>query len=99
MGRFLLGFAAGLMLLPALAFLYVYFGYAPVATAAPALPLERKITSMALHARIEKEAPKQPGAPATEENLTAGARTYLQYCAVCHGLSGQPPTPTSKGMF
>jgi len=44
MRRFLLGFIIGVILLPLFAFSYIYFGYAPVATAAPPFPLERKIT-------------------------------------------------------
>ena len=99
MGRFLLGFIIGLIILPVIAFLYVRFGYAPVATAAPPFPLERRLAGMALHARIEKEAPKQPGVPATEANLLRGAHVYRDYCAVCHGMPGQPESATAKGMF
>jgi thiosulfate dehydrogenase len=99
MGKFLLGLLIGLILLPAFAFLYILSGYAPVATAAPPFPMERKVTSIALHARIDKEAPKTAAVPATEPNLLAGAEIYREHCAVCHGIKGQPPTPTAKGMF
>ncbi len=99
MGRFLLGLIAGIVLLPLVAFVYVRFGYAPVATAAPPLPLERTVTRMALHARIAKEAPKDSPIPPTEPNLLAGAKLYREYCAVCHGTAGEQKTATAKGMF
>jgi mono/diheme cytochrome c family protein len=99
MGKFLLGLLIGLVALPAFAFLYILFGYAPVATSAPPFPMERKVTSMALHARIGKEAPKTAAIPATEPNLLAGAEVYREHCAMCHGLKGHPPTATANGMF
>ena len=99
MKSFLAGLIAGIVLLPALAYLYLRFGYAPVATAAAPLPLERTITHMALHARVAKEAPKDSPVPPSEENLMAGAQLYRQHCAVCHGTIGEPRTATAKGMF
>jgi thiosulfate dehydrogenase len=99
MGRVLIAFLVGLVLLPLAAFLYIYFGYAPVATAAPPLPLERTLANMALHARIAKEAPKNAAIPPTEPNLLAGAQVYREHCAMCHGLPGEPASTTAKGMF
>ncbi len=54
---------------------------------------------MALDARLAKEAPKQSPIAATEPNLMAGAKTYRDYCAVCHGMSGGPQSAVAKGMF
>ena len=99
MRNFLLGLIIGMLLLPAAALLYVRFGYAPVATAAPPLPLERTVTRLALNARIAKEAPKDSPVPPTAQNVVAGARLYREHCAVCHGTQGEPKTPTAKGMF
>lgn len=99
MRKFILGFILGLVLLPVLAFFYVFLGYAPVATASPPLPLERYVTNLALNARIRKEMPKDSPVQPTEENLTAGAKIYRDYCAVCHGAVNQPKTAISKGMF
>lgn len=95
----MLGVVIGIVVLPVIALLYIWFGYAPVATAASPLPLERRLASMALHARIEKEAPKEAAVAATEPNLLAGAKIYREYCAVCHGTAGEPKTATAKGMF
>jgi thiosulfate dehydrogenase len=97
--KFLVGVVVGLLILPAFAYLYVRMGYAPVATAAPPLPLEKTITGMALNARVAKDAPTQSPLPATEPNLMAGAKSYRRYCSECHGLSGEPPSATAKGMF
>lgn len=99
MGRFLLGIVIGWALLALGVSLYLYLGFAPVATASSPFPFERKIVTMALDARMKKEAPKQPGLPATPENLTAGAHTYRDDCAVCHGLPGQPKTHIAAGMY
>ena len=99
MGRFVLGFIIGFALLPVLAFLYVFFGYAPVATASPPLPLERYMAKLGLNARIRKEMPKDSPVQPTEESLTAGAKLYRDHCSVCHGTTDQPKTATAKGMF
>jgi thiosulfate dehydrogenase len=97
--KFLFGVVVGLLIVPVFAYIYLRLGYAPVATAAPPLPLEKTITGMALNARVAKEAPAQTPVPATETNLMAGAKSYRRYCSECHGLSGQPPSATAKGMF
>lgn len=97
--KFLCGVLVGLFIVPAFAYIYLRQGYAPVATAAPPLPLEKTITGMALNARVAKEAPAQSPVPATETNLMTGAKSYRRYCSECHGLSGQPPSATAKGMF
>ncbi len=99
MGKCIVGFIVGLVLLPVLAFFYVYFGYAPVATAGPPLPLERYMAHLALNARIRREAPKESPVQPTEANLMSGAKLYRDYCAVCHGTAGEPKTATASGMF
>jgi thiosulfate dehydrogenase len=93
------GFIGGLLVLPLLGFVYLRLGYAPVATSAPPLPMERYITQSALHARIDKEMPRNEPVAATEANFLAGARIYREDCAVCHGLPGQPKSAIAKGMF
>lgn len=97
--KFLAGLIIGVLLLPIIAFLYIRLGYAPVATSSPPLPLERTVTSMALQARISREAPKASPIQPTEPNLLAGAKIYRENCAVCHGMPGQDKTAIAKGMF
>jgi mono/diheme cytochrome c family protein len=97
--RFLLGLLIGLLILPAFAYWYVASGKMPVATAAPPLPLERRLAHMALNAKIDKSAPEKPGVPADEPNLMAGAKLYVVHCAVCHGMPGGEKSAIAKGMF
>ncbi len=80
---------------------YTYFerGMAPVAASAPPMPFEKRLARMALHARVERERPDKPPIPADEANLAAGARVYVQHCAVCHSLPGSQPTAIAAGEF
>ncbi|MCU1234707.1 MAG: hypothetical protein JWP63_2674 [Candidatus Solibacter sp.] len=99
MKGFLLGLLAGILLLPLLAWVYLKQGYAPVATTAPMMPFERQVTSMALKARIAKDAPANAPIEPNEENLMAGARLYREECAVCHGLRDGVRSNIAQGMF
>jgi thiosulfate dehydrogenase len=96
---FLFGLIIGLILIPIGVYEYFATGSAPVATAAQAMPFEKMLASKALHARIEKEAPKSVPLQWDDANLTAGAQIYVQNCAVCHGLLGQDLSAIAKGMF
>jgi len=97
---FLFGLIIGVLLLPAVGYLYFRFGYAPVATAAPPMPFEKNMARMALHARIAAEAPKNSPMQADAANLAAGAKIYVDDCAFCHGVSNQKDIPPAgKGMF
>jgi len=99
MKGFLIGFVLALVLVAAGTYVYFHFGFAPVATGAPPMPFETRLAHMALDARIAKEGNAQSPIPPSEANLLAGAQIYREQCAVCHGLSGQPETAISKGMF
>lgn len=99
MKQLIIGFVIGLLLLPAVALVYIWFGWVPVATAAPPFPLETTITHRALQARIDREAPKSAPIDPTPSNLLAGADVYRNNCAVCHGLPDAPQSATAKGMF
>ena len=99
MKTFLLGLLLGVLLIPVVVFGYLYFGYAPVATAAPPFPLERKLVSMALKARLAKEAPRDVPIPASEENLMQAAKLYHEHCDGCHGLASGGKTAIMQGMY
>jgi mono/diheme cytochrome c family protein len=99
MKQFILGFVAALVLIVVGGYAYLALGLAPVATAAPPLPFEKRITRIGLNAVIDKEAPKSSPIPATEEAYAAGAKIYRDHCAVCHGLPGQEQTAIAKGQF
>ena len=99
MKKFIFGVIIGLLIPAALGYCYFRFGFAPVATSSAPMPFEKTMARMALHARIDKEAPKPSPIPADEANLTQGAAIYAENCAFCHGLLGQPATMAAKGMF
>ena len=99
MGKFVLGLIVGLILVPLAVYFYFVTGSAPVATSAQAMPFEKMLAKKALNTRIEKEMPKSVPIPADEANYAAGAKVYVQDCAVCHGLPGQAETSVAHGMF
>ena len=99
MKAFLLGLILGLIIIPAAVYAYFATGSAPVATAAKAMPFEKMLARKALHARMEKEAPKSVPLQWDDANLMAGAHVYVQNCAVCHGVPGQDLSAIAKGMF
>lgn len=80
---------------------YGYFaaGFAPVATDAQPMPFEKRLARLALHARIEREMPKSSPIDADETAFQAGARLYVDHCAVCHGLPGKAETAIARGEF
>ncbi|MGP8173484.1 MAG: c-type cytochrome [Terracidiphilus sp.] len=90
MGRVLLGIVLGVILAPVAVAAWLYFGHAPVAVGDPPLPQEQLITSVPLHARIDRELVKTPPIQADEDNLVAGAQIYRDQCAACHGFHGKP---------
>lgn len=53
------------------------------------MPFEKYLAGVALHSRVEREAPKDLPLQATAANFRAGAQVYREQCAVCHGLPGQ----------
>ncbi len=78
---------------------YFLAGQAPVATDAPPMPFERYLAKTALHKVLDREMPHKAPIPADEANYLAGAQTYKENCAVCHGLPGKPATAIARGMF
>ena len=99
MGKFVFGLIVGLILIPAAVYFYFSTGSAPVATSAAPMPFERTFARMALHARLDKEMPKNVPIQADEAAYTAGAQVYKDHCAVCHGLPLTPQTAIAQGMF
>jgi thiosulfate dehydrogenase len=96
---FLLGLIIGLIIIPATVYGYFRFGYAPVATGAPAMPFEKRFAKMGLHGRMDKEYPRTAPIQGTPENYMAGVHIYREHCAVCHGVAGQAASSVAKGMY
>jgi len=87
--RFILGLIIGIVLVPLVVIAYLSYGKVPVAVSDAAFPYERQLVHTPLDARIQREivgTHMQPDAT----NLTAGARIYVDRCAMCHGLHSRP---------
>ena len=95
----IVGILVGVLLVFAGVYFYFTSGMAPVATAEPPMPFEKKLAHAALAARIDKAKPQDPLAPADEKSFLAGAEVYKQNCAVCHGLPGEEQSTIALGMF
>jgi thiosulfate dehydrogenase len=104
MGRTLFGILLGVVLAPLVLLAWFRFGHPPVAAADQPLPLERWLTQIPLHSRIDRDllhikaSPVQPG----ESTFVSGAEVYRDQCAACHGFHGKsssfaahmfPPAP------
>lgn len=99
MGKFIIGLVLGVVLVPAAVYFYMSSGNAPVATSAQPMPFERFLAHTAMHATIERQEKPIHLAKPTDASLEAGAKLYRTDCAVCHGLPGEQPTATARGMF
>jgi hypothetical protein len=82
----------GIVLVPLVLLSWFRFGKPPVAVGDRPLPMESSITSVPLHARINREMIKNSPVEVNEDTLMAGARIYRDQCASCHGFHGKPST-------
>jgi len=104
MRRFISGIIAGivatLVILAAIAFFAVKFGWVP-ATADVAPPkLERWAAKTSLNATIDRDAPQPPYPVASSDAaIIAGSKLYLTNCSVCHGTGVGDPTNIAKGLY
>ncbi|MEQ1884353.1 MAG: cytochrome c [Bryobacteraceae bacterium] len=99
MKLFVIGMVMGWIILPVAGFLYLRFGYVPVAVDGPVIPFEQLLAGSAITAKIAREAPTQAALPASEENIVGGAKIYKENCVECHGLPNSQRTAAAKGMF
>ena len=76
MKKFLIGFAAGLIVVPVAIYVYFAYGMAPVESAAPDMPFERLLAKKALRVRREREMPRSVPIATDESNYAAGG-THL----------------------
>ena len=95
----LVGILLGILLVLGGTYFYFATGRAPVATKAPEMPLEHKLSHIALDAYLYKLPHPNPPIPQDEANFLAGAKVYTEHCAVCHGLPGEPKSVIAEGMF
>ena len=62
--------------------------------------LERRLAGGAMDASVDRNAPKatNPLQP-TNDNLIAGAKVYLDHCALCHGDAARPQAPLAESFY
>jgi mono/diheme cytochrome c family protein len=99
MWKVILAFVAGLVMLPLCGWLYFRSAMRQSQLLRHRCRLRNAWLHMALNARIDKEAPKISPLQPSDDNYLAGAHVYRANCAICHGLPGQPNSPTAKGMY
>jgi len=87
--RFIVGLIFGIVLVPLALIAYLEYGRVPVAVADSPFPHERQLVHMPLDARIQRDMVGTHMEP-DATNLSAGARIYVERCAVCHGLHSHP---------
>lgn len=85
--------------MPVVFYLYCRSGHAPVATASSPMLFETFFAKTALHATINRDAPKTKSTRASEGELLAGVDVYRHNCGGCHGIPGKQPSNVAKGMF
>jgi thiosulfate dehydrogenase len=96
---FLAGIIVTLVAIPIFGLLYIRSSYMSVAATDAPLPFEETLAHMALHERIEREAPQRDVSHLSTADLVSGAALYQKHCAFCHGLPQQPSSAASQGMF
>jgi thiosulfate dehydrogenase len=97
--KFLLGLIVGILIVPAVFYVYLKSGSAPAAATDSPMPFEKLLARGSLRARIEREHPNKDVAQFTSPQLVEGADVYQKNCAFCHGLPQQPASAASKGMY
>jgi mono/diheme cytochrome c family protein len=94
-----LGLLAGCFLLGTSTYFYLGSGRAPVSAIDADLPLEKLVIDTALRRQSAHSLRLQSPIAATDSNLQAGAKIYVQQCAVCHGTRNGPLTKIASGMY
>jgi thiosulfate dehydrogenase len=107
MRNFLVGMLFAIALLLAGGYFYLERGYVDLAADQRPFPGEEKLAMSAVDASTDRRAPNQNNpVQATEENIAAGAKLYLDHCAGCHGVPSNPDSrfaesfnPPAPGFF
>ncbi len=97
--KLILGIIIGIVAVCLAVFVYFFFGFAPVATSAKAMPFEQTLANHALEARVEKEMPKSAPIAPDPANLMTGAHIYIENCAMCHGLPENRTAAFHEAMY
>lgn len=100
MKSFLLGIIFTILALIAVGVYLMTQGYVNLRADQAPSAVETKVAMAAIDAWAARFAPHgaNPVAP-TEDNLVAGARTFLNHCAGCHGLPSNANSTFSKSFY
>jgi mono/diheme cytochrome c family protein len=91
MRRFLGGFAAAVIVVPALALLLARLGLLPVAATGEPPAWAGRVARMAIGAGVARRARRvQNPVAITEHGLMDGMKIFQEDCAGCHGEPGRP---------
>jgi thiosulfate dehydrogenase len=99
MKKLIIGLVIGICLPLVGGYVFLISGGMPVATKGKALPMEKFVARTAIHAAMKGEEDKPSPVTADEINLMAGAKIYMNNCAVCHGGFAGKPTNIALGLF
>jgi mono/diheme cytochrome c family protein len=91
MKNFIFGFAAALLLIPAVGLACFAFGFTEIRSDMKPSALETRIMSSAVHNSVRRSASNLPAPPpAANEAIIAGGKLYAMGCMGCHGELGKP---------
>ncbi len=91
MGKMLIGFVVGLLVLPAIGALVAFSGHFPIQATSKPPGWERQIANLALDPAVERETKGLTNPIAgTGDDLMRGMKVYREDCAGCHGDPGKP---------
>jgi len=97
--RFLIGFVSGVLVVIAVALIFVIEGGMPVTTKDGPLPFESFLAHASIRAALKKSADVQPPFAPDPTHLLAGAKVYRNHCAGCHGMMDQKDTRFVEAMY
>jgi len=99
LGGFILGIIATVAIIFVGGYLFIAAGGVPMETTAAPLPLEESVANLALKASLRGASDQKDSLPLNDDNLLAGAKTFKENCAPCHGIPGEHSGAIAKGMF
>lgn len=98
MKRYVIAFIAGILLVMVAFYLYVRSGSAPSSVSTSLLPIEHFFSRLEADIIPPNKLPKKYAGPPSEAELLAGAHTYRENCALCHGLPSESRTVIARGL-
>jgi len=100
MRNFLLGILFTIFVFAVAVYLIAFRGYVNFQADQHPSATESKLAMAAVDASTDRRSPdvKNP-VPATEENIVAGAKLYLDHCAGCHGEPSNPESTFSRSFY